>query len=186
MPGNAGSTMGYTTTFLGAFTFSRSLTEAELTFLQAFSASRRMKLDPLQLEEFEGKHAEPYTHSYGPEGAYFAHDLLREHPAILDSNEPPTGQPGIWCNWSPTATTLQWNGAEKFYYYAEWLEYLVDHFFTPWGVRLNGAVQWSGEDPADRGVLSLRNNRLFVHQEEGESDEGSEGGEEYVGNAEAI
>ncbi len=172
--------MGYTTEFLGTFTFSRPLTDAELSFLQAFSKSRRMKLDVLGIPPVLRDHMEPYTHSCGTEGAYFTQELPYGHPTILNYNEPPTGQPGLWCHWSPTPTTLAWNGTEKFYYYAEWLEYLVVHFFAPWGIQLNGAVQWQGEDPDDRGVLSMRNNHLLVHYEEGDGSEGGLSEEEEV------
>ncbi len=103
---------------------------------------------------------------HGPEGAFFTKELPHEHPAVLDYNQPPTGQPSLWCHWSASDTSLEWNGAEKFYQYAEWLEYLVEQFFVPRGIQLNGAVQWQGEDPTDRGILSMRNNRLFVHFED--------------------
>ena len=170
------SIMGYMTNFLGEFVFSRPLTNAEFSFLDAFSKSQRMRLDTTKLEEFQGMHSEPYTRSYGTEGSYFAHELPHNHPAILDSNEPPQGQPGLLCHWWPTMTSLKWNNAEKFYCYAEWLEYLVIHFFEPWGIQLNGAIQWQGEDPDDRGVLSMRNNNLFVHYEDRQED--SEGATE--------
>ncbi len=119
--------------------------------------------------------------NHGPEGAFFTKELPHEHPAVLDYNQPPTGQPSLWCHWTASDTSLEWNGAEKFYQYAEWLEYLVEKFFVPWGIQLNGAVQWQGEDPTDRGILSMRNNRLFVHFEdvaEGEEAEDAEEAEE--------
>lgn len=169
--------MGYTTSFRGSFDFSRSLTDDEHAFLGPFCASRRMKWDVAKLQaEFKGEHGNPFTPEdpYGPEGAYFTFDNDQEcfkHPAVVDSNEPPAGQPGLWCMWTFSDNTMYWNGGEKFYNYVEWLQYLIDHFFGPWGIKLNGAVQWEGEDPTDLGVISVRNNRVNVHYEDCSSDE---------------
>ena len=117
--------MGYTTSFRGSFEFSRELTEQEHAFLSAFYASRRMKWDVAKLQaEFGGKHGNPFTPEdpYGPEGAYFTFDndeSCFQHPAVLDCNAPPTGQPGLWCHWRPSMNSLSWDGGEKFYYYTE-------------------------------------------------------------------
>jgi hypothetical protein len=166
----------YNTTFLGSFYFSRPLSAEELTFLTNFVKSRRMQYNVEKLmDELHGDYGNPFSSDpYGPQGAFFTLQLSSDHPAILDSNNPPASQPSLWCHWVPTDTTLSYNSAQNFHHYDEWLEYLVTHFFTPWGIQLNGAIQWQGEDPDDRGILSMRNNRLFVHYEEG--DEGSEGG----------
>ncbi len=164
--------MGYTTSFRGSFEFSRSLTKEEQTFLNTFSASRRMKWDVAKLQAtFCGKHGNPFTPSdpYGPEGAFFTFDNDEEcynHPAVVNYNKPPTGQPGLWCLWTCNENTLYWSGGEKFYNYVEWLQYLIDTFFSPWGITLDGAVQWEGEDPTDLGVISVRHNRIQVHYEE--------------------
>ena len=39
------------------------------------------------------------------------------------------------------------------YNYAEWLQYITDHFLKPWGFKLTGRVKWQGERATDRGVL---------------------------------
>ena len=71
-------------------------------------------------------------------------------------------QPGLWCNWEldDTGTELKWNGAEKFYNYIEWLEYLIQHFFTPWNIKLNGKIKWNGEDSNDVGLITVKNNKV--------------------------
>jgi CubicO group peptidase (beta-lactamase class C family) len=51
---------------------------------------------------------------------------------------------------------LEWDGAEKFSSGAEWLEYLLDAFFQPLGYTVTGRVTWEGEEPEDRGELSVR------------------------------
>lgn len=69
-------------------------------------------------------------------------------------------QPGLWCHWiiSEDGTKLKWNEAEKFYYYIEWLKYLINHFFEPWGIKLNGEIEWQGEDPDDFGKIIVTDN----------------------------
>lgn len=170
--------MGYTTNFCGSFVFSRDLTEQEIAFINAFANTRRMRRDVAKLQaEFEGKHGNPFTpeNPYGPEGAYFASEdntTNYNHSSILDHNSPPREQPGIWCQWIVKNMQLCWNGSEEFDNYVEWLQYLLDHFFVPWGVKLNGAVQWEGDYSSDRGVISMRNNRIHVHYEDdSDSDE---------------
>jgi hypothetical protein len=71
-------------------------------------------------------------------------------------------QPGLWCQWEIEAEgeKLCWNGGEKFYDYIEWLRYLIDRFFEPWGCKLNGEIEWSGEDSNDKGKIRVKNNKV--------------------------
>lgn len=168
--------MGYTTSFRGAFEFSRPLTAEEQAYLAAFCATRHMKYDVAKLQaEFGGKHGNPFAPAtYGAEGAYFIpQDLATcyDHSSLLNVNEPPTGQPGLWCGWTCSEDRLYWGGCETFYNYVEWLHYIIDHFLAPWGVAIDGAVQWEGEDATDLGVISVRHNHINVHYEECGSEE---------------
>lgn len=72
--------------------------------------------------------------------------------------------PGFYCQWRPNeeGTALEWDGGEKFYEYEAWLEYLIEHFFTPWKVKLNGSVKWRGEDWNDTGIINVTDNRIEV------------------------
>jgi hypothetical protein len=99
----------------------------------------------------------------GPEGAYYCgcgYAGQGEDESIVDFNIPATGQPGLWCQWVPTedGTGIGWNGAEKFYNYVEWLDYLIKHFLKPWGLVLNGEVEWQGEDQGDVGKIIVKDN----------------------------
>ena len=69
-----------------------------------------------------------------------------------------------WCDWIPNkeGTHLRHNGSEKFYEYTEWLRYLIKNFFEPWGVKLNGSVEWAGEDSGDIGEIRVKNNEVKV------------------------
>lgn len=69
--------------------------------------------------------------------------------------------PGIWCQWIINSNgNLSWNGGEKFYYYTEWLQYLVDEYFKPQGYELNGKVNYRGERFEDIGVIYIRANNI--------------------------
>ena len=73
-------------------------------------------------------------------------------------------QPGLWLQWvlNEDGTELSWDGNEKFYHYTEWLQYLIAHFFEPWGIKLNGEIEWVGEDSSDRGKIVVSNNHVEI------------------------
>lgn len=79
---------------------------------------------------------------------------------IVDYNTPPSGQPGLWCQWVATddGDIIEWDGGEKFYNYVEWLEYLIEKFLKPWGYTVNGEVLWYGEDREDVGKIVVKEN----------------------------
>ena len=76
-------------------------------------------------------------------------------------------QPGLWCQWRlDDEGTLAWDGSEKFYNYIEWLQYLIVHFFEPWGIKLNGEITWQGEDSSDIGKIVVRDNAIAIYEGE--------------------
>ena len=68
--------------------------------------------------------------------------------------------PGLWCQWMlyNDGTELGWDGGEKFYQYVPWLKYLIEHFFEPWGIKLNGEILWQGEETNDFGKIIVKDN----------------------------
>jgi hypothetical protein len=76
------------------------------------------------------------------------------------------GQPGLWCQWvlNGDGTQLEWDGSEKFYNYVEWLNYMIKHFFKPWGITLDGQIYWVGEDSSDQGVIKVTKNKVKVFE----------------------
>lgn len=76
------------------------------------------------------------------------------------------GMPGFWCQWVPTEDGwgLEWDGNEKFYNYVEWLDVLIKKFFIPWGITLNGDVEWFGEEHDDRGIIRVRDNVVKAYE----------------------
>ncbi len=69
--------------------------------------------------------------------------------------------PGIWCQWVINSNgKLVWNSEEKFYYYIEWLQYLIDEYFIPQEYELNGKVNYRGERFEDIGVIYIKSNDI--------------------------
>lgn len=69
------------------------------------------------------------------------------------------------CHWKPldpVGIAFGWDGCERFTEYRAWLVYLIEHFLSPWGYRLDGAVTWQGEDEDDRGVIVVEANQASV------------------------
>lgn len=165
--------MGYTTYFDGQFTLDRPLNQEHHAYLTAFASTRRMTRDAKLAEARPDPLRAATGLPVGEEGGYFvgggrdgltlvevvlsAGDFRgQEHTSdVVDYNCPPSGQPGLWCQWIPTddGTAIVWDDNEKFYYYIEWLQYIVEHFLTPWGYTLSGEVAWNGEEPADFGKI---------------------------------
>jgi len=68
--------------------------------------------------------------------------------------------PGFYCQWVPTddGLGLEWDDGEKFYEYDNWLRFLIEKFFKPWGIVVNGEVEWHGEERSDVGCLVCKDN----------------------------
>jgi hypothetical protein len=175
--------MGYTTDFFGILTLSRTATNEEVDYINKISGTRRMKRDVKKLFRlYDGKHGNPFAKTreeiYGNEGEYFVGGQgsygQENDKSVIDHNLPPgqnnwscnveNGQPGLWCQWilSSDGTTLEWDGGEKFYNYVEWLQYLIKHFFEPWGIKLIGEITWNGEDREDIGKIVVDENNVTV------------------------
>ena len=105
----------------------------------------------------------------GDEAAYFVGGTeffgQGKDCSVLDYNQPPNGQPSLWCDWIPSKDgqkILFDQTREKFYGYVEWLEYLIEHFTKPWGYSLDGKVLWQGEISSDVGEIVITDNRVSV------------------------
>jgi len=122
----------------------------------------------------------------GQYGSSFGDKTRQPADEILDFNEPPPGQPGLWCQWEPSddGTLILWDMGEKFYYAPEWMLYLIDHFLRPGAHAasqvanppderlkhftfdhvLNGEIYAQGEEPDDRWILVVNDNKVFVRE----------------------
>lgn len=140
------------------------------------------RLDVGKLQEaFQGLHGNLFLKcrdkdAYGTEGEYYVGPLLvsQEVGAVV-SDEAPSTQPSSWCHWIVKHTRLLWDGEEYFENPVEWLQYVIKHFLAPWGVAVNGAVQWQGFDiPYNRGTISVWCNKIHSHNDIIDSDSDSD------------
>jgi hypothetical protein len=160
--------MGYTTEFSGSLSFDKPITNDHKNYINQFSETRRMKRDP----DLVGPDPlrEAVGLSLGTDAEFFVGGTgfcgQDKDKSIIEYNCPPENQPGLWCKWAIEAGSLQWNGNEKFYNYVEWLQYLIDNFFKPWGYLLNGNIKWRGEEVHDSGNIIVNDNVILVQKYE--------------------
>ena len=158
--------MGYTTDFFGKFSFNKPLLKEHITYINKLSETRRMKRNADIAANMNDPIREAVRLPIGFEAEYFVGGggfAGQEHDSsIIDYNGSPSVQPGLWCKWciSSCGNFLEWDGAEKFYRYVEWLEYLIENFFERWGYILNGEVEFQGEDPKDKGIIICKDNKV--------------------------
>lgn len=161
--------MGYNTEFFGKFEFDAPLTKEQANYINKFSRTRRMKRNEEETKDLPDPTREAVGLEVGKDGEYFVggHAFRGQgiDVSVLDANRPPGEQPDLWCRWIVYDNKfLAWDGSEKFYGYVEWLQYLIDHFFRPWGRTLNGETKWYGEDPEDLGKITIRDNTIQVQK----------------------
>jgi len=160
--------MVYDTNFSGNFTLDRPLDKIHRKYLQAFSDNRHMKRDRLKAILLPDPLRKAVGYPIGVDGEFFVGglgDYGQQHDhSVINYNTAPASQPGLWCHWQPDehGTVIQWDSAEKFCNYIEWLQYLIENFISRWGYKLNGDVYWNGEDDNDSGTLSIKDNVLTV------------------------
>lgn len=118
--------MGYTTEFTGKFTLDKPLVSAHRHFLGALAATRRMRRDPAKAAQLPDPIREAAGLEVGVDGQHYvggayvsasgaveAPDFGQaEDDSVVERNRPPSGQPGLWCQWTPNAdgTVIAWDG----------------------------------------------------------------------------
>lgn len=132
--------MGTETRFSGDIRIDPPLSEEEVKFLTKFSRTRRML-----------RRNGPY---------YVGGNMQGENaPDVIHPNEPPMGQPELYCHWIPSLSgkLLVWDGTTRFYTSSQWMLYLIQHFLAPDAIGI-------GEVP---GIVGghLLNGRIFAESE---------------------
>jgi hypothetical protein len=157
--------MSYTTRFLGRFGLSRRLAEGEYEYLKAFAATARITRDEGRASALHDSRREAVGLPIGPDGAYFVggasiQDWTSDE-SVVNARMPPRGQPNLICQWVPSEDRcgIEWDHGPAFYEFVEWLEYLIAHFFAPWGINVNGTMRMLGEGGAE-GNLYVVNNKV--------------------------
>ena len=144
--------MGYTTDFTGEIVLNKELDDETFSFLEKLATTRRMKrkLGP----------------EYGVEGEFFVDGKgsfgQDDTPDVIDHNQPPSTQPGLWCQWEPNNDRLriEWNGGEKFYGSADWMDYIINKILAPKGYIGNGTIEAQGESTEDHWWLKVKDNEV--------------------------
>jgi hypothetical protein len=163
--------MGYHTEFQGSFILDKPLSEDHKNYLNAFSHTRRMQRDSLIAQGLPDPLREKVELPIGEQACYFVGGTgfagQDQDDSIVEYNYPPSGQPGLWCQWVPNSdgTAIEWDEGEKFYYYVEWITYLINNFLKPWGYTINGKVSWRGESFNDIGTIVINDSVVHTTKE---------------------
>lgn len=160
--------MGYTTDFEGRFALNRPLAPEHHAYLKAFNNTRRMMRHEKAAASMSDTIREAAGLPVGHQGGYFVGGGgfmgQDRDESVAKPNQPPDGQPGLWCKWTPSEDghAIEWDGGEKFYDYVDWLKYIIQYFLAPWGYSLTGEVLFQGEDIHDRGTIVVVENEVSV------------------------
>ena len=160
--------MGYDTDFTGSFSLDRPLDKETKKILKGLNYTRRVKRDPNKLAKELDITPRECIKLYGEECEfYFNFDGdfgQSETGGIIDFNLTPDCQPSLWCKWhyNEKDNTIEWDGAEKFYEYIPWIEYLIKNILEPKNYKLNGSVRWDGEEFGDVGTILIKDNDVYI------------------------
>ena len=128
--------------FTGVFRTQRRLKAAHAAYLRRFASVVHGRHDMATITTVPDRVRRVAGLPIGPEGAYFTGT-----PRAPTGRAP--GQPSDYCPWIPTRglTGICWPACNTFLTTnavdaAAWLEYLCEHFLTPWGYQLSGAASW--------------------------------------------
>jgi hypothetical protein len=158
--------MGYTTDFEGQIEIAPALPAELAKYINDFGNTRRMKRNTSLLTRmYAGDHG--FNGKYGKEGEYFVSDGGNygedDMVGVIDYNEPPSTQPGLWCQWRITedGKYIEWDGSEKFYESADWMKYIINNFIGK-EYKCNGIIHAFGEDHNDVWNLIVTDNNVRV------------------------
>lgn len=160
--------MGYHTQFTGSFNLNKKLSDNHYEYLKKFSETRRIARNSDIAERMADVSRKKVKLPIGIDAQYFVgakgFSGQEKDQSIIDYNQPPKGQPSLWCQWVPSADkqSIVWDGVEKFYKYVEWIQYLIDNFLIPWGYVLDGCVRFQGEERLDAGRIKISSNKVEV------------------------
>lgn len=161
--------IGYNTTFTGRINIAPVLKPEHSDYLKRFCNTRRMKRDPDKTILRPDSARLAVRLPIGVDGEFFVGEeefMGQKHSGdVIDYNEEPSTQPGLWCCWEITNDNAGIKGPDqrsKFYDYVEWLKYMMENFFVPWGYTVNGIISWQGEQDDDIGKIIAINSDIVV------------------------
>lgn len=162
--------MGYTTEFRGKFKLSKPLDKSQIDYIQTFCKTRRMIRDEKLCEGVYDPIRLAVDLPVGEQGEFcvFGSGFHGQDndDTIIQYNQSPSNQHGLWCKWTCTddGSYIEWSGAEKFYNYFEWLEYIITNFLNKFDNRyITGTVFYKGEERGDSGKIKAYKDRLELY-----------------------
>jgi hypothetical protein len=148
--------MGYSTTFTGHLDLSTPLNDHQQKFLDYFVNCRQCIYK--QLHDNHPIFEMIKNCNLPMKKEYLVSD--NDHDVKLFNDH--TGKPSLNCDWIVEDNQLKWNENEKFYNYLEWLQYLIDNFFNVWNIKLNGIMDYKGEDLGDCGTIVVNDSIITI------------------------
>ena len=164
--------MGYNTEFLGSFKLNLPLDQKTADLINGITTTRRMKRDLNKIAKKENISNELALLKYGIDGEFyydtndFSNFGQTLDDTVIDSNIPPSTQPGLWCQWYyyKENNTIEWDKGEKFYNYIEWIQYIIKKILVPRKYAINGEIEWVGDEDNDKGIIKIYNNDIFIEK----------------------
>ena len=161
--------MRYRTSLSGSISVDKPLDDKFKNILNGLNKTKRMQRDVSILANNLNISVKTCTEMYGEDGQFYFNldnQLGQTHTDdIINYNEPPSGQPSLWCGWryNEGKNIIEWDGSRrgsnKFDEYIEWITYIKDLLSTDY--ILNGRVDWFGEERADKEAIILTNNNII-------------------------
>lgn len=164
--------MCYTLEVEGHITIDRPLTPAQLAYLKKFCERMRLSRDPIKAAKLPDPLREAVKLPIGEESEYYIGTELfgmEQHYHYTHKDETllepgkyvhPKTQPGTHCffRFTDDGVTIHWGPNGTTEKSSKWLEYLVQHFFKPWGYTLNGRFSWDSDN--QKGFIAVTNNEV--------------------------
>jgi hypothetical protein len=160
--------MGYHTEFEGRLRITPKLKPSHLKYLQKFNEIRHVVRDAKKLETVADPLREAVGLPVGDDGMFYVGGKSwfdrgeEKDESIINYNARTPKLPGSYCQWRPSddGGSISWDGMERFYHYVEWLQFLIDTFFKPWGYVIDGQIHWRGEELFDIGSIVVMGNAI--------------------------
>ncbi len=149
-------------------------TNDQLAYLNAFTNSFRVTRHPDWVESDISKYLREVNGlPIGKDGAFIIDyaNIVTPHfeeakTKIFSPHRhditPPDNQPSNVCSWVIDGDEVVWSECVDVYKLVDWITYLIDRFFNPWKIILNGSIEFSNSAESSQcGTITVVNNSIF-------------------------
>ena len=152
----------YRTKFYGKYKFSDNTTPSLAKYIENFSKTSHIERDENKIKKtFSNWKNFSYNNNLGYNGEFYV------NPAATEDGPKHLLHVGKWCHWTTIKENnsyyLVWDGNTHFFNYETWLKYLIEKFFFPNHVELNGVMLQVGMNPSDANYMVLFQNVLYKY-----------------------